>query len=179
MSRVWFFSGISPWSGQWEYRHGGAGTGEGEPPSPGKMSPDSSSPPALRAPPPPPPGGEGSHGDTRGKPCPGSGVEAGFPKDREKSARNWFFPGISSCTGPWWLSPWGGADGEGARPLPGLCLVSSLQRPDSIPTDCHPPVTPSPPAGNPYVPPQNPRLRGGAVRGDTGDKPSPRMQPPG
>ena len=46
----------------------GAGTGEGDPLSPGKMSPDSSSPatpspPALRAPPPPPPGGEGSHGD--------------------------------------------------------------------------------------------------------------------
>ncbi len=32
----------------------------------------------------------------------------------------------------------GGADGEGARPLPDLGL---------IPTDCHPPVTPSPPAG--------------------------------
>jgi len=29
----------------------------------------------------------------------------------------WFFSRMSSCRGPWWLSPWGGgADGEGSPP---------------------------------------------------------------
>ena len=38
---------------------------------------------------------------------------------------------------------------------------------------------PLPAGGYPYVPPQSPRPPEGAVRGDTGEKPSPGMQPPG
>ncbi|MCE5338594.1 MAG: APC family permease [Methanomicrobiaceae archaeon] len=49
------------------------------------MSPDSSSPAT-------PSRGRGqSWRYPPRKPCPGSGVEAGFPKDREESARNWLF----------------------------------------------------------------------------------------
>ncbi len=129
MSRVWFFSGISPWSGPWEYRHGGRGPGRGNPPSPGKMSPDSSSPPALRAPPPPPPGGEGSHGDIPWEAVPRERCRSRFPGRRGEWAPIRFFSGISPCTGPWWLSPWGVGQYVG---IPGTSRLPGCKPPDSV-----------------------------------------------
>jgi len=62
-SRARFFSGLSPCSGPWGYRHGGRGPGRGKPSPRGgipvRPSPATPTPPALRAPPPPPPAGRG------------------------------------------------------------------------------------------------------------------------
>ena len=58
----------------------------------------------------------------------------------------------------------GGADGEGARPLPGLELNSYR-----LPSACNP----SPPAAHAFLL-KAPAPEGAA--GDTGDKPSPGMQ---
>ena len=118
--------------GQWTVVAIATGGGDrgGETPSPDKMTPKSPSPappPRPRflerilvrpspAPPPRPafgllprprPGARAVFAIASGKPRPGSGVDAGFPKDRERTgrgepARNWFFPGpLPLDSGPW------------------------------------------------------------------------------
>src|SRR5688572_18673899 len=98
-----------------------------------ERSPPSPTPPPPRAPPPPPPGGGGSHGDIRWNAAPGGGADAGFPKDGEESAsknqlETGSSPGSPHAVDRGGYRHGGGADGEGARPLPCLCLVSSASR---------------------------------------------------
>ncbi|KUK63653.1 MAG: hypothetical protein XE10_0231 [Methanoculleus marisnigri] len=78
---MWFFSGLSPYSGPWWPSPLGVGlTGRGRPPPlsrakiriPHQPHP---TPPGLR--PPPPPQGGGSHGDTRWKAVPLSTTDCG------------------------------------------------------------------------------------------------------
>ena len=49
---------------------------------------------------------------------PGSGPRAGFPEGRGRADPGRDLPGISPCTGPWWLSPWGEGPGRGLVPSP-------------------------------------------------------------
>jgi hypothetical protein len=132
--------------------------------------------PMERSPPSPPPrplpGARAVMAISREKPCPGSGVEAGFPEDREESARENRLETGSSPGSPHALDRGGyrhggGADGEGASPLPGLCLVFSASRLNfyRLPSACNP----LPADGYPYVPPQSPRpRRGGSTWGYRG-----------
>jgi hypothetical protein len=82
---------------------------------------------------------------SRGKSCSGSGADAGFPGERESGPESGSSPGSPHALDRGGYCHGGGTDGEGRAPSP--VSASCLQRPDSIPTDCHPPVTPSPPAG--------------------------------
>jgi hypothetical protein len=139
-------------------------------PSPAERSHPSPHPARPAASSPAPRGG-GSHGDIRWNAAPGGGADAGFPKDREESAsenqlETGSSPGSPRAVDRGGYRHGGGADGEGARPLPYLCLVSSASRLNSyrLPYACNP----LPAGGYPYVPPQSPRPRKGAVRGDTG-----------
>ena len=52
----------------------------------------------------------------RGKPYQGVVLAVVFREKGGERARTWFDPGISPCTGPWWLSPRGEGTGEGAPP---------------------------------------------------------------
>ena len=51
----------------------------------------------------------------------------GYPVEN----RIWFFPRISPCSGPWWLSPRGVGTGEGASPAPDKMSPKTLMRPRS------------------------------------------------
>ena len=108
---------------------------------------------------PAPTGGGGSHGDIRWNAAPGGGADAGFPKDREESAsenqlETGSSPGSPRAVGRGGYRHGGGADGEGASPLPCLCLVSSASRLNSyrLPYACNP--LPARPFGAPPPPPE-------------------------
>jgi hypothetical protein len=118
-------------------------------PSPTERSPPSPHPTRAAASSPAPRGG-GSHGDIRWNAAPGGGADAGFPKDREESAsenqlETGSSPGSPRAVGRGGYRHGVGLTGRGRAPSP--VSASCLQRPDSIPTDCHTPVTPSPQAG--------------------------------
>ena len=92
---------------------------------------------------------------------------SGNPRPREGARAVMAISGGKPCPGTL-LAQVSLKDRQGKTALE-LVLLRDLPmqwtvRPDSIPTDCHPPVTP---------------LGGGAVRGGTRDKPSPGMQTPG
>jgi len=94
--------------------------------------------------------GGGSHGDIRWNAAPGGGADAGFPKDREESASKNQLETGSSPGSPRAVDRGGYRHGVGLTVrgrAPSPVSASCLQRPDSIPTDCHTPVTPSPQAG--------------------------------
>ncbi len=117
-------------------------------PSPTERSPSSPHPARTSRSSPAPARGGDSHGDIRWAAAPGGGADAGFPKDREESARENQLETDSSPGSPRAVDRggnrlWGVGAGEGARPLPA--------------------------GAYPYVPHQSPcPPRGGVVRGDTG-----------
>ncbi len=152
------FPGLSRYTGPWWLSPRGEGTGEGETPSPGKMVPESSSPatptlPGLR-PPPPPPGAGAAHGDIQWKAVPGDGAGGGFPEGRAE--KDLLLP-VRSRGPPCSSGPWGYRHGEWG---PGR-------------------GSPPPRRWVPVRSSSKPRPPEGAVRGDTGEKPSPGMHPPG
>jgi len=57
----------------------------------------------------------------RGKPCQGVVLAVVFREKGGERARTWFDPGISPCSGPWWLSPRGVGTGEGVSPPRAKC----------------------------------------------------------
>ena len=114
-------------------------------PSPTECSLRPPIPPALRAPPPPPPGGEGSHGDIPWEAVPRERCRSRFPGRRGEWAPIRFFSGISPCTGPWWLSPWGVGQYVG---IPGTSRLPGGNPPDSVKKGQYTPPVRVPVIGN-------------------------------
>ena len=167
------FPGLSRYTGPWWLSPRGEGTGEGARPLPGqnvtqKFLSGIPTPPGLRrgipvrffgSPHParpsassPAPGGGGSQGDTQWKAVPGGAPRAGFPGEGSVSPD----PVRSRDLPMGWtvgVSPRVVGTGEGETASPQVGTRTFLLK------------APAP--------------RRGAVRGDTGEKPSPGMQTPG
>jgi len=122
----------------------------------------------------------------RGKPCQGVVLAVVFREKGGERARTWFDPGISPCSGPWWLSPRGEGTGEGARPLPGQNGTRTSLSGSPHPARACGAPPPPPPGGEgsagdsrweavPGSPPGSPRAvdRGGYRHGGRGPGGSP------
>ena len=177
MSRVWFFSGISPWSGPWEYRHGGRGPGRGNPSPRAKCHPTVPLRPRFALLPRPLPGARAVMAISRGKPCPGSGADAGFPGDGESEPESG-----SSPESPRALDRGGYRHGVGQYVgIPGTSHLPRGNPPDSVKKINTSPPLRVPVIGNRCTSTRSayillpPGMRGSSSGASTGDGGTPRI----
>ena len=182
MSRIRFSSGISPWSGPWWISPWGRGPGRETPSPRAKCHPTV----PLRQPPPRPrfallprplPGARAVMAISRGKPCPGSGADAGFPGDGESEPESG-----SSPESPRALDRGGYRHGVGQYVgIPGTSHLPGGNPPDSVKKINTSPLLRVPVIGNRCTSTRSayillpPGMRGSSSGASTGDGGTPRI----